>query len=119
MKKDHILSMFDRIDNFKNLSPNVPEAKVRQYLSELEEFLINDPYRSTLSKIKPQITDVYDILMSQSEDLEYLEKLNERMIMYLKQLHTLIQYNNQGKLEQEREEDADGRELEAVRYLIV
>jgi len=36
--------------------------------------------------------------MSQSEDIEYLDKLNERMLMYLKQLHTLIQYHNQGEI---------------------
>jgi hypothetical protein len=38
--------------------------------------------------------------------------------MYLKQLHTLIQYHNQGKLEQETEENADSKGIEAVSYLI-
>jgi hypothetical protein len=76
--------MFDRIVKLKYLSPKVPEEKVIAYLSGLEEFLSSPSYTKTLSQIKPQIVDVYDILMSQSEDLEYLEKLNERMIMYLK-----------------------------------
>jgi hypothetical protein len=49
--------------------------------------------------------------MSQSEDLEYLSKLDERMVMYLKQLHTLILYHNQGSIEQETGEDADLRGL--------
>jgi hypothetical protein len=53
VKKDHILSMFDRIDKFKNISPNVPEDKVHQYLSELEEFLSSPSYTKTLAQIKP------------------------------------------------------------------
>ena len=90
--------MFGRIDKFRRQSPSVPEDKVRQYLTELEEFLSSHSYIKTLALIKPQIIDVYDILMSHSEDLDYLSKLNERMIMYLKQLHTLIQYHNQTHL---------------------
>ena len=112
--------MFDRIEKFREHAPSVPEEQVMSYLTELENFLGSSCYAKTLGQIKPQIIDVYDILMSQSEDIEYLDKLNERMVMYLKQLHTLIQYHNhnQGDLAQEQEQDADSRGIEAVRYMV-
>jgi hypothetical protein len=53
MKKEHTISMFDRLEKFKKLSPNVPEEKVRQYLSGLEEFLSSPSYTKTLAQIKP------------------------------------------------------------------
>jgi hypothetical protein len=84
VKKNHILTMFDRLEKFKQSCPSVPEDKVKDYLTQLEEFLSNPDYSKTLAMIKPHIADVYDILMSQSEDIEYLDKLNERMMMYLK-----------------------------------
>lgn len=58
--------------------------------------------------------------MSQSEDVEYMDKLNERMIMYLKQLHTLIQYHNQGQgeLTKQQAQDANPQSIEAVRYMV-
>ena len=42
----------------------VPEEQVTSYLTELENFLGSPCYATTLGQIKPQIIDVYDILMS-------------------------------------------------------
>jgi hypothetical protein len=53
VKKQHILSMFDRIEKFREHAPSVPEEQVMSYLTELENFLGSSCYAKTLGQIKP------------------------------------------------------------------
>ena len=56
--------MLDRIEKFKNSAPTIPENIIAAKMVELEEFLTSSAYEQTLSKIKPQIASVYDVLLS-------------------------------------------------------